>query len=150
MEWKCHSLEIPERVGIMASIIEEIKESLPANNKGNLPIHHSYDSICRFFDFDRNRTADGEVNCNRKVIDEFLYVISGYAASRTISYEEMATKLLNEKLLLTALELHAELCEAGKELPILKEFFSNPNNFESSSIKPEPYTPMRMYLVISQ
>ncbi|XP_011695145.1 PREDICTED: lisH domain and HEAT repeat-containing protein KIAA1468 homolog isoform X2 [Wasmannia auropunctata] len=66
----------------------------------------------------------------------------GYAAPRTISYEEMAAKLLNEKLLLTALELHAELCEAGKELPILREFFSNPNNFESSNIKPEPYTPM--------
>lgn len=60
----------------------------------------------------------------------------------TISYEEIATKLLNEKLLLTALELHAELCEAGKELPILREFFSNPNHFESQSIKPEPYTPM--------
>ena len=62
----------------------------------------------------------------------------------TISYEEIATKLLNEKLLLTALELHAELCEAGKELPILKEFFSNPNHFENQSIKPEPYSPMRM------
>ncbi|KAM0725477.1 RAB11-binding protein RELCH [Formica fusca] len=67
----------------------------------------------------------------------------GYMAPRmSISYEEMATKLLNEKLLLTALELHAELCEAGKELPILREFFSNPNNFENSNIKPEPYTPM--------
>ncbi|KAL6426044.1 hypothetical protein ACFW04_008967 [Cataglyphis niger] len=66
-----------------------------------------------------------------------------YMAPRmSISYEEMATKLLNEKLLLTALELHAELCEAGKELPILREFFSNPNNFENSNIKPEPYTPM--------
>ncbi|XP_071559704.1 RAB11-binding protein RELCH homolog [Temnothorax nylanderi] len=84
----------------MASVVEEIKESLSANNKG-------------------------------------------YGASRTsISYEEMATKLLNEKLLLTALELHAELCEAGKELPVLREFFSNPNNFENSNIKPEPYTPM--------
>ncbi|XP_039313074.1 RAB11-binding protein RELCH homolog isoform X2 [Solenopsis invicta] len=84
----------------MASVIEEGKESLPANDKG-------------------------------------------YAAPRTsISYEEMATKLLNEKLLLTALEMHAELCEAGKELPVLREFFSNPNNFESSNIKPEPYTPM--------
>lgn len=69
------------------------------------------------------------------------------APRMSISYEEMATKLLNEKLLLTALELHAELCEAGKELPILKEFFSNPNNFENSNIKPEPFTPMRMYLV---
>ncbi|KAG5317288.1 K1468 protein, partial [Pseudoatta argentina] len=70
-------------------------------------------------------------------------VTSGYAAPKTsISYEEIATKLLHEKLFLTALELHAELCEAGKELPVLKEFFSNPNNFESSNIKPEPYTSM--------
>ncbi|XP_076546511.1 RAB11-binding protein RELCH homolog isoform X2 [Osmia lignaria lignaria] len=59
-----------------------------------------------------------------------------------ISYEEIAIKLLNEKLLLTALELHAELCEAGKELPILRDFFSNPNHFETHNIKPEPYTPM--------
>ncbi|CAL7935188.1 unnamed protein product [Xylocopa violacea] len=67
----------------------------------------------------------------------------GYATAKTsISYEEIANKLLNEKLLLTALELHAELCEAGKELSILKEFFSNPNHFESQNIKPEPYTPM--------
>lgn len=67
----------------------------------------------------------------------------GCVAPRTsISYEEMAIKLLNEKLFLTALELHAELCEVGRELPILRDFFSNPNNFENSSIKPEPYTPM--------
>ncbi|XP_076170747.1 RAB11-binding protein RELCH homolog isoform X1 [Ptiloglossa arizonensis] len=67
----------------------------------------------------------------------------GYAAMKTsISYEEIATKLLNEKLLLTALELHAELCEAGKELPTLKDFFSNPSHFESQNIKPEPYTSM--------
>ncbi|XP_014473409.1 PREDICTED: lisH domain and HEAT repeat-containing protein KIAA1468 homolog isoform X2 [Dinoponera quadriceps] len=59
-----------------------------------------------------------------------------------LSYEEIARKLLDEKLFLTALELHAELCEVGKELPVLREFFSNPNNFENSSIKPEPYTPM--------
>lgn len=78
----------------------------------------------------------------------FLLIILGCATVKpTISYEEIATKLLNEKLLLTALELHAELCEAGKELPILREFFSNPNHFESQSIKPEPYTPMRMYKI---
>ena len=67
----------------------------------------------------------------------------GCAAAKTaISYEEIATKLLNEKLLLTALELHAELCEAGKELPVLKEFFSSPSHFENQNIKPEPYTSM--------
>lgn len=65
----------------------------------------------------------------------------------SISYEEIAAKLLDEKLYLTALELHAELCEVSKELPILREFFSNPNNFEKPNIKPEPYTPMRMYFI---
>lgn len=64
------------------------------------------------------------------------------AAKTSISYEEIATKLLNEKFLLTALELHAELCEAGKELPILKDFFANPSHFENQNIKPEPYTSM--------
>ncbi|EZA59311.1 hypothetical protein X777_15955 [Ooceraea biroi] len=72
------------------------------------------------------------------------YVSKDMTPRMSISYEEMATKLLNEKLFLTALELHAELCEAGNELPILREFFSNPNNFENSNIKPEPYTPMRI------
>lgn len=76
-------------------------------------------------------------------IIEFI-VLGCVTVKTTLSYEEIATKLLNEKLLLTALELHAELCEVGKELPILKEFFSNPNHFENQSIKPEPYSPMRM------
>lgn len=71
------------------------------------------------------------------------------AAKTSISYEEIATKLLNEKFLLTALELHAELCEAGKELPILKDFFANPSHFENQNIKPEPYTSMRMYNIKS-
>ncbi|XP_014219882.1 lisH domain and HEAT repeat-containing protein KIAA1468 homolog [Copidosoma floridanum] len=55
-----------------------------------------------------------------------------------ISYEDIASKLLSERLLLTALELHAELCEADRELPVLRNFFSDPNNFECLNIKPEP------------
>ncbi|XP_011301250.1 lisH domain and HEAT repeat-containing protein KIAA1468-like [Fopius arisanus] len=58
-----------------------------------------------------------------------------------LSYNDIATKLLSEKLLLTALELHAELCEAGRELPVLRDFFANPSNFESHS-KPEPLLPI--------
>lgn len=55
-----------------------------------------------------------------------------------ISYHDIATKLLNDNLLLTALELHAELVEAGKELPKLSVFFSNPGNFERHTVaKPE-------------
>lgn len=63
--------------------------------------------------------------------------------TNVISYEAIATKLLSERLLLTALELHAELCEADRELPVLRDFFSNPNNFECLNMKPEPYLPMR-------
>lgn len=50
--------------------------------------------------------------------------------SRNLTYSDIATKLINDKLLLTALELHTELLEAGKELRQLKNFFSNPGNFE--------------------
>ncbi|KAJ1529728.1 hypothetical protein ONE63_006481 [Megalurothrips usitatus] len=58
--------------------------------------------------------------------------------TRDISYHDIATKLLNDNLLLTALELHAELVEAGKELPKLRVFFSNPGNFEQHTVaKPE-------------
>lgn len=47
-----------------------------------------------------------------------------------LSYEDIATKLLKDNFFLTALELHTELVESGKELPQLREFFSNPGNFE--------------------
>lgn len=62
--------------------------------------------------------------------------------SREISYHDIATKLLNDNLLLTALELHAELVEAGKEIPKLRVFFSNPGNFEQHTVaKPELFSP---------
>lgn len=53
-------------------------------------------------------------------------------------HNEFADKLITENYLLTALEFHAELTESGKELPKLKEFFSNPGHFEHQTInKPE-------------
>jgi len=45
-------------------------------------------------------------------------------------FDIFAEKLLTHQLLLTALELHTELVEAGLELPRLRDFFSNPGNFE--------------------
>lgn len=50
-----------------------------------------------------------------------------------MSYNDVASKLLKDKLLLTALELHTELLESGKEVKELKDFFSNPGNFESQT-----------------
>lgn len=62
--------------------------------------------------------------------------------TRDLSYHDIATKLLNDNLLLTALELHVELVEAGKELPKLRIFFSNPGNFEQHTIaKPDVCSP---------
>ena len=46
------------------------------------------------------------------------------------SLDSIAAKLLKDKLFLTALELHTELVENGRELPRLRDYFSNPGNFE--------------------
>ncbi|XP_046659376.1 RAB11-binding protein RELCH homolog [Homalodisca vitripennis] len=54
-----------------------------------------------------------------------------------ISYNDIANKLLKDRFLLTALEFHSELVECGKEIPKLKEFFSNPGNFENQFSKPD-------------
>ncbi|KAJ8919648.1 hypothetical protein NQ315_006175 [Exocentrus adspersus] len=51
-------------------------------------------------------------------------------SSKHVTYNDIASKLLQDKLLLTALELHTELVESGRELKQLKDFFSNPGNFE--------------------
>jgi len=65
-------------------------------------------------------------------------VMASQMPSNEISYEDIATKLLNDNLLLTALELYAELVEAGKDLPKLRAYFSNPGNFEhQASAKPQ-------------
>ncbi|XP_063235480.1 RAB11-binding protein RELCH homolog [Bacillus rossius redtenbacheri] len=58
-------------------------------------------------------------------------------SSANVSYNDIAQKLLSDNLLLTALELHTELVEAGREVPKLREFFSNPGNFEQALIRPE-------------
>lgn len=46
------------------------------------------------------------------------------------SLEDIADILLKEKLILTALELNTELLESGKEISKLRDYFSNPGNFE--------------------
>ena len=50
-----------------------------------------------------------------------------------VSLQAIADKLLEEGLLLTALEFHTELLESGKELKSLKEFFSDSQNFSSGT-----------------
>ena len=50
--------------------------------------------------------------------------------SEGVSLDQAAARLLKERLLLACLELHTELLESGRELPRLRDFFSNPANFE--------------------
>lgn len=45
-------------------------------------------------------------------------------------FDRIANKLLRSGLILTALELHAELIERNKESARLREYFDNPHNFE--------------------
>lgn len=54
---------------------------------------------------------------------------TGYPRSSR-DWEEFATALLEDGLTLTALELYTELLESGKDLQCLKDYFSNPGNFE--------------------
>lgn len=68
--------------------------------------------------------------------------------NKKLSYHEIAETLLEDRLLLTALELHNELVEAGKELKLLRDFFSNPGNFEANT--QETATRLCMLLCINQ
>uniref|UniRef100_H2LS10 LisH domain and HEAT repeat-containing protein KIAA1468 n=1 Tax=Oryzias latipes TaxID=8090 RepID=H2LS10_ORYLA len=47
-----------------------------------------------------------------------------------VSVDLIAAQLLRDQFILTALEFHTELLEAGRELPRLRDYFSNPGNFE--------------------
>uniref|UniRef100_A0A914UWD6 LisH domain-containing protein n=1 Tax=Plectus sambesii TaxID=2011161 RepID=A0A914UWD6_9BILA len=50
--------------------------------------------------------------------------------STRISMDAIAKRLLSENLILSALELHTELTESGREVKRLRDYFSNPANFE--------------------
>ena len=50
--------------------------------------------------------------------------------SNKITLDQIASCLLKQNYILTALEFHTELAENGRELPRLRDFFSNPANFE--------------------
>uniref|UniRef100_A0A8C6NYH4 RAB11 binding and LisH domain, coiled-coil and HEAT repeat containing n=1 Tax=Nothobranchius furzeri TaxID=105023 RepID=A0A8C6NYH4_NOTFU len=61
--------------------------------------------------------------------------MAGTAETR-ISVDGIAAQLLKDQYILTALEFHTELLEAGRELPRLRDYFSNPGNFERQSGTP--------------
>ena len=54
-----------------------------------------------------------------------------------LSFDQIAEKLLEENLLLTALELYTEVVESGREIGRLRDYFSNPGNFERPTASKE-------------
>ena len=50
----------------------------------------------------------------------------------TRDWEELSSALLEDGFILTALELYTELLEAGKDVASLRDYFSNPGNFENA------------------
>ena len=50
-----------------------------------------------------------------------------------VTLDAISHKLIKERFFLTALELHTELIECGRELPRLRDYFSNPGNFERTN-----------------
>lgn len=50
-----------------------------------------------------------------------------------VDWDEIACVLLEKRFYLTALELHTELLEGGRENRRLGDFFSNPGNFEPAT-----------------
>ncbi|XP_061093478.1 RAB11-binding protein RELCH homolog isoform X2 [Conger conger] len=60
----------------------------------------------------------------------------GGSAEARVSVDLIAAQLLRDQYILTALEFHTELLEAGRELPRLRDYFSNPGNFERQSGTP--------------
>uniref|UniRef100_A0A6Q2ZAH4 LisH domain-containing protein n=1 Tax=Esox lucius TaxID=8010 RepID=A0A6Q2ZAH4_ESOLU len=64
-----------------------------------------------------------------------LLLSSGLAETR-VSVDVIAAQLIRDQYILTALEFHTELLEAGRELPRLRDYFSNPGNFERQSGTP--------------
>lgn len=61
--------------------------------------------------------------------------MAGNADTR-VSVDVIAAQLIRDQYILTALEFHTELLEAGRELPRLRDYFSNPGNFERQSGTP--------------
>ena len=64
---------------------------------------------------------------------------------KTITLDNIASKLIKDNFILTALELHTELLESGRELPRLRDYFSNPANFERTKPGDLSSPGLRMY-----
>ena len=71
--------------------------------------------------------------CNEDSSDKCISKVSKKGPDNqepAMTIDGIASRLINDRFLLTALEFHMELMESGYELPRFRDFFSNPANFE--------------------
>ncbi|CAN7941425.1 unnamed protein product [Ixodes hexagonus] len=81
-------------------------------------------------------TLEDEISKCNQASDDTPIVLPPSAELESVhdvTIDRIASKLLKDNFILTALELHAELLESGRELPRLRDYFSNPGNFEKHS-----------------
>lgn len=81
-----------------------------------------------------------------KDLDNATETKSGCDDIKDSSLDKVATKLLKYNFILTALEFHTELVESGRELPRLRDYFSNPGNFEKHIQETEISPVLRMLM----
>ena len=75
-----------------------------------------------------------ESNGSTTTVTKIVSPSDSLPQSTEITLDQIAGKLLRDNFILTALELHTELVEAGRELPRLRDYFSNPANFERTKL----------------
>lgn len=86
------------------------------------------------------------VTSNLKDLDNLHELKSEWDDIKDTSVDKIATKLLKYNFILTALEFHTELVESGRELPRLRDFFSNPGNFEKHIQEADSSPVLRMFI----
>lgn len=83
---------------------------------------------------DENSPIDGgssTPNVSSSMTPSTKYVSQNLTiAAEKITIDLIAKRLLEENYVLTALEFYTELTESGKDVKRLRDYFSNPANFE--------------------
>ena len=105
--------------------------------------------ICEFEVEDGEETPSAEVADDPRFSDQIPNQLPKITVGESdsngdgITLDNIAARLIRDRYILTALELHMELMESGRELPRFREFFSNPGNFERGRIA-DTSTPSRL------
>lgn len=76
--------------------------------------------------------SDIDRDVERKPVEQNAETIKKKSSKWRV-YDAISKCLLKNRFYLTALEFYTELLENGYDLPRLREFFSNPANFEGNS-----------------